>query len=78
MDACRDCSVPREIRDVLVGHSNQTVAAEYGSEKYPMRPLFEAMERVQYSGLDLTHLYRSVAATRARTRGSNPAAATVS
>lgn len=62
MDACRDCSVPREVRDVLVGHSNQTVAAEYGSEKYPMRPLFEAMERVQYSGLDLTHLYRPAAA----------------
>jgi integrase len=57
LDACRECSISTEIRDVLVGHANPTVSATYGSEKYPLLPLFEAMERVQYRGLDLTHLY---------------------
>jgi len=59
MDACRECAVPRELRDVLVGHANQTVADEYGSGTYPLAPLFDAMASVQYRGLDLTHLYRA-------------------
>jgi len=58
MDACRECSISREIRDVLVGHSNQTFAVEYGSGTYPLEPLFDAVSRVRYRGLDLTHLYR--------------------
>ena len=59
MDACRECAVPRELRDVIVGHSNPTVAVEYGSGTYPLAPLFDAMTRVRYSGLDLTHLHRT-------------------
>ncbi len=59
VDACRECSVPRELRDVIVGHSNQTVSVEYGSGTYPLEPIFEAMARVRYRGLDLTHLYRA-------------------
>ena len=59
VDACRECSVPRELRDVIVGHSNQSVAVEYGSGTYPLEPIFEAMARVRYRGLDLAHLYRA-------------------
>lgn len=62
IDACRDCSVSSEIRDVLVGHANQAVSAEYGSDKYPLKPLFAAIEQVQFAGLTLTHLYRDKAA----------------
>lgn len=58
IDACRECSISRETRDVLVGHTNPSVSSEYGSEKYPLVPLFEAMERIHYRGLDLTHLHR--------------------
>lgn len=59
IDTCRDCSISSEIRDVLVGHANQAVSAQYGSEKYPLKPLFEAMNQVQYSDLDLRHLRRT-------------------
>ncbi len=58
LDACRECSIQTEIRDVLVGHANPNVSATYGSATYPIRPLFEAMDLVHYRGLDLTHLYR--------------------
>ena len=58
IDACRECSVPRELRDVIVGHSNQNVASEYGTGTYPLEPIFEAMANVRYRGLDLTHLHR--------------------
>ena len=59
IDACRECSVPRELRDVIVGHANQSVAVEYGSGTYPLEPIFDAMARVRYRGLDLAHLYRA-------------------
>lgn len=59
IDACRECSVPREMRDVIVGHSNQSVSDTYGTGTYPLEPIFEAMACVRYRGLDLSHLYRA-------------------
>ncbi len=62
IDACREASVPTEVRDVLVGHANGSVAAEYGEGKYPLAPLFDAVAKVKYAGLDLSHF--KVAARR--------------
>lgn len=56
IDACRAVGIQTEVRDVLVGHANDSVAAEYGEGRYPIAPLFDAMSRVKYSGLDLKRL----------------------
>lgn len=56
IDACRAAGIQTEVRDVLVGHANDSVAAEYGEGRYPIAPLFDAIKRVKYSGLDLTRL----------------------
>jgi integrase len=37
IDACRAAGVQTEVRDVLVGHANDSVAAEYGEGNYPRR-----------------------------------------
>lgn len=56
IDACRAASIATEIRDVLVGHANSSVAAEYGQGLYPLPPLFDAIKRIRYEGLDLKKL----------------------
>lgn len=56
VDACRAAGIQTEERDVLVGHANDSVAAEYGERRYPIAPLFDAIKRVKYPDLDLTRL----------------------
>lgn len=54
IDACRTAGIQTEVRDVLVGHANDSVAAEYGEGRYPIAPLFDAIQRVKYAGLVLS------------------------
>lgn len=56
-DACRRSGVPQEHINVLLGHRMEGMAQRYGSE-YPLGPLVEAIRRLRYDGLDLSHLYQ--------------------
>lgn len=54
-DACRDSGVSKDIHDVLTGHAPINVGDRYGSG-HSIRTLAEAMAKVWYDGLDITHL----------------------
>lgn len=56
IEACRECGIDAEHRDAITGHSQNTQAAKYGKEVYPLEPLFGAIQQVRYRGLDLSHL----------------------
>jgi integrase len=44
----RACGIPEDVHDALTGHANATVARNYGgAEGYPLKPLAEAIERLQ-------------------------------
>ncbi len=47
--------VKQEVRDALQGHGENGVSAQYGTGIYRMT-LGEAMKKVEYMGLDLSHL----------------------
>lgn len=57
-DACRISGVLSEHHDRLTGHSNNNVGDGYGGEYYPLKPLNEAIKKLAYEGLDLSHLYQ--------------------
>lgn len=57
-DACRVSGIEEAVHDALTGHTNASVGRKYGNEQYPIEPLFEAMERFDILGLDLSHLYK--------------------
>lgn len=57
-DACRENGVPKEIHDRLTGHSGGDVGDNYGGEFFPLVPLFEGVSKINYTGLDLSHLHR--------------------
>jgi integrase len=57
-DALRAAGVEKAINDALTGHESGDVGSTYGDETYPLPPLVEAIERLNYPGLDLSHLYR--------------------
>jgi integrase len=54
--ACRACRVPKAINDTFTGHTSGDVGDEYGSG-YPLSVLGEEMTKLEYRGLDLSHLY---------------------
>ncbi len=54
-DACRDSKVPSDIMDALQGHIESGMKARYGSG-HRLDRLDEAMKKVEYRGLDLSHL----------------------
>ena len=56
-DACRAVGIEESVHDALTGHTNPTAGRKYGNEQYPLRPLFEAMQRFEIEGLDLSHLH---------------------
>jgi integrase len=60
-DACRDSDIPKEIMDALQGHGEEGMARRYGDgytgSVLLLRKLDEAMGRLQYRGLDLSHLF---------------------
>lgn len=58
-DACRVCGISQEHHDRITGHGSRSVGDNYGGEHYPLAPLAEAMGRLQYKGLDLSHLHRA-------------------
>lgn len=56
-DICRKVGIEEAVHDALTGHGSQSVGRKYGNEQYPLEPLFEAMERFEVDGLNLSHLY---------------------
>ena len=52
-DAARNCDIPEDVHDAFTGHGNGSVARSYGKG----HSLAKHMARVQYPGLDLTHLH---------------------
>lgn len=54
-DACRDSDIPKEIMDALQGHGQEGMSERYGRGYY-LKKLDEAMKRLQYRDLDLSHL----------------------
>ncbi len=57
-DICRKVGIEEAVHDALTGHTGNSVSRKYGNEQYPLEPLFEAMERYDIAGLDLSHLYQ--------------------
>lgn len=55
-DACRAAGIEEAIYDALQGHKGASVGRSYGLG-YPVSVLAKAVEKVQYPGLDLRHLY---------------------
>lgn len=58
-DACRAAGIEEAVHDALTGHTSPSAGRKYGNEHYPIEPLFEAMERFEIVGLDLSHLYKN-------------------
>ena len=54
-DACRDSDVSKEIMDALQGHGERGMSGRYG-KGHTLRKLHEVMERIEYRGLNLSHL----------------------
>ncbi|WP_422019040.1 DUF6538 domain-containing protein [Roseibium sp.] len=54
-DACRDSDVPRDVMYALQGHEDPGMGSRYGSG-YSISVLNEHLQRVAYTGLDLSHL----------------------
>lgn len=57
-DTCRKVGIEEAVHDALTGHTAATAGRKYGNEQYPLEPLFEAIERYEVAGLDLSHLYK--------------------
>lgn len=62
-DACRECGISKEIMDALQGHGEAGMSARYG-RGYTLPRLNVEMQRIKYSGLELTHLYDEKLASR--------------
>lgn len=56
-DACRDSDIPSDQMDSLQGHRQGGQKARYGSGHH-LRKLNEAIQKLRYHDLDLSHLYR--------------------
>ncbi|ADI30557.1 site-specific integrase [Methylotenera versatilis] len=52
-DYARIAGIATEVHNALSGHSSSDAATNYGSDKYPLRPLTEAMNRYKITGLTL-------------------------
>lgn len=52
-DYARNAGIATEVHNALTGHSSGDVAGNYGSDKYPLRPLAEAMAKYKVTGLVL-------------------------
>lgn len=55
-DACRNSGLRSEVMDALQGHGEKGMKRRYG-EGYSLRVLDEAMQALEYHGLDLSHLH---------------------
>lgn len=54
-DACRNSDISAELMNALQGHAEVGMAARYGSG-FRLQKLAEAIEKLEYPGLDLSHL----------------------
>ena len=54
-DACRAARIEEELHDALTGHTSASVGRRYGNG-VPLDVLADAVARVSYKGLDLSHL----------------------
>jgi len=54
-DACRNSGISSDIMNALQGHSERGMADRYGSG-FHLKRLAEAIEKLSYDGLDLSHL----------------------
>ena len=61
-DACRDAEIAEEVHDALTGHTTGSVGRKYGGG-VPLKVLAEAVAKIGYKGLDLSHLHGAVRGT---------------
>lgn len=61
MEAGRAAGIAREVRYQFTGHGTRDEGDGYGG--WPLPTLAEAMARIRYDGLDLSHLYKPAEAT---------------
>jgi len=52
-DAAPEAGIAEDVSDALTGHSNGSLARNYGGANYPLRPLVEAMNFYRIPGLAL-------------------------
>ncbi|WP_297779695.1 site-specific integrase [uncultured Roseovarius sp.] len=55
-DACRHSGVNPDINDILLGHALPGMAGRYGDGNVPLPRLYEAVCKIEYSGLSLGHI----------------------
>ena len=55
-DACRAARIEEELHDALTGHTSASIGRRYGNG-VPLDVLAEAVAKVSYKGLDLSHLH---------------------
>lgn len=55
-DACRNSRIPLDFVNALQGHAQQGMAGRYGNGLYGLQLLSEEMAKLQYDGIDLSHL----------------------
>ncbi len=55
-DAFREAGVEEQVGDAITGHAPKTEGRKYGSSQYPLAQLAEGIKKVEYPGLDLSHL----------------------
>ncbi|SLN76017.1 Phage integrase family protein [Roseovarius gaetbuli] len=55
-DACRHAGVNPDINDILLGHALPGMAGRYGDGKVPLSRLYEAVCKIDYTGLSLQHI----------------------
>ena len=48
-DACRSCGISKEIHDRITGHASSDAGDRYGGDDYPLKPLSDAMQRLQFA-----------------------------
>lgn len=60
-NACRDSDISKEVMDALQGHGEEGMSGRYGRGFF-LKKLAEAMARLRYEGLDLSHLRPEVLA----------------
>lgn len=52
-DNVRECGLQTEVHNAITGHESSDVSDQYGSLKYPLRPLVEGMSRYRVPGFVL-------------------------
>lgn len=50
--ACKEADIPEIVSDALTGHASTSVGRSYGGKQYPLKPLWEAMQKLElHTGL---------------------------